>query len=47
MTPAIGEFWEAMNEEDKRAGLVWRVARLEDVEFEATGRGIDETGGYA
>jgi hypothetical protein len=47
VAPAVSEFGEAMDEEDERAGLVWRLASLEDVEFEAVGGGIDETGGYA
>jgi hypothetical protein len=47
VAPAVGEFGEAMDEEDKRAGLVWRVAGFEDMEVQAMWGSIDETGGYA
>ena len=47
MAPGVGEFREAVDEEDERAGPVWGVAGFEDMEVEAIGEGVDEAGGYA
>lgn len=47
MSPAVGDFWKAVDKEDERARLIWRSSRFEDVKTEAVRRSIDKTRGYA
>ena len=48
MAPGVGEFGEAMDQEDKGLALAWRWSSgFEDVENQGRGRTIEVAGRYA